>query len=128
MILRRYKGYEKSPERLQLSAQHLLEIMLREYPDSPVVRETYREILEDYMDVENAERVLSWIEEGRVRVRVVGPLPYPSPFAHSIVARGFSDVVLMEDRKRIIAELHRRVMEYLSSRQGGRSLQGGYVA
>jgi len=119
MILRRYRGREKSPERLQLSAERLLSIMLRNFPDSPVVRETFREILEDYMDVSNAEKVLEWIRRGEVEVKVVGPLPYPSPFAHNIVARGYSDVVLMEDRRRLIARLHRKVLEIIKRRSGG---------
>lgn len=114
MILRRYKGYEKSPERLQLSAQHLLEIMLEEYPDSPVIRETFREILEDYMNIDAAIEVLKRIESGEYKIVIKGPLPYPSPFAHGIVARGYSDVVLMEDKRKLIAELHKKIMEYLA--------------
>ena len=119
MILRRYRGRERSPERLQLSAEHLLRILLRDYPDMPVVRETYREILEDYMDIKSAEKVLSWVREGRVKVVVKGPLPLPSPFAHNIVVRGHSDVVLMEDRKKLLALLHERIMEYLGKRATG---------
>ncbi len=116
MILRRYKGRERSPERLQLSAQHLLQILLSEYPDIPVVRETFREILEDYMDIRRAEQVLEWVRTGKVRVEVKGPLPVPSPFAHSIVVRGHSDVVLMEDRKRLLAMLHERIMEIIRAK------------
>lgn len=124
MILRRYKGYEKSPERLQLSAQHLLEVMMREYPDSPIIRETFREILEDYMNIDAAVEVLKKIESKEYKIVIKGPLPYPSPFAHSIVARGYSDVVLMEDKRRIIAELHRKIMKYLSSRNIQAAPQG----
>ena len=122
MILRRYKGREKSPERLQLSAERILEVMLRRFRDSPVVRETFREILEDYMDVENALKVLRWIREGRVKVSIIGPLPYPSPFAHNIVARGYSDIVLMEDRRRLIALLHERVLRVIGKNQKLRQL------
>ena len=122
MILRRYKGREKSPERLQLSAQHLLGILLEEYPDNPVVRETFREILEDYMDIRNAERVLDWIRSGEVKIVIRGPLPVPSPFAHHMVAKGHSDVVLMEDKRRLLALLHERIMEYL--REKGRGARG----
>ena len=117
MILRRYKGREKSPERMQLSAQRLLDILLKADPDHPVVKETYREILEDYMDINNAVKVLKWIKEGRVKTIVKGPLPYPSPMAHHLVVRGYSDVVLMEDRRRLLAILHDRIMELLSSIQ-----------
>ncbi len=123
MILRRYRGYERSPERLQLSAQRLLEIMLEEMPDSPVVRETYREILEDYMDVNNARKVLEWIRSGEVKFIIKGPLPYPSPLAHNTFVRGYSDVVLMEDKRRILAYLHDRIVEYL--RTAGKSIDGG---
>ncbi|MGC9072183.1 MAG: ATP-dependent helicase [Acidilobus sp.] len=116
MILRRYRGHERSPERMQLSAQRLLEVMLEEMPDSPVVRETYREILEDYMDIANARRVLEWLREGDVKVVIRGPLPYPSPLAHNTFVRGYSDVVLMEDKRRILAYLHDKVVEVLRSR------------
>ncbi|WP_460124625.1 ATP-dependent helicase [Stetteria hydrogenophila] len=114
MILRRYKGYEKSPERLQLSAQHLLEIMLKKRPDSPVIKETFREILEDYMNIEAATEVLKRIESGEYRIVIKGPLPYPSPFAHGMVAKGYSDVVLMEDKRKLIAELHKKILEYIA--------------
>ncbi len=116
MILRRYRGYERSPERMQLSAQKLLEVMMEEMPQSPVVRETYREILEDYMDLRAAQRVLSLIESGDIKVWVRGPLPYPSPFAHNVFVKEYSDVILMEDRQKIIAYLHDKIMEYLKSK------------
>ncbi len=116
MILRRYKGKEKSPERLQLNAERLLNIILNSFPDSPLIRETFREILEDYMDVKNAEKIINWIKEGIVEIKIVS-VPYPSPFAHNIVARGYSDVVLMEDRRKLIAELHRRVLELIKLKE-----------
>ena len=122
VILRRYRGYEKSPERLQLSAQRLLELFLENYPDLPVIRETYREILEDYMDIRAAATVLEWIRSGRVRVELRGPLPYPSPFAHSIVVRGYSDVVLMEDKRKLLNLLRERILQLLA--QQGRSPEG----
>lgn len=118
MILKRYKGSERSPERLQLSAQHLLKILLKNYSSHPVVKEAYREILEDYMDIANAERVLDWMRKGEVRVVVKGPLRYPSPFAHMMVVRGHSDIVLMEDRKRLLALLHQKILEYLGEKKG----------
>ncbi|MEB3806259.1 MAG: ATP-dependent helicase [Desulfurococcales archaeon] len=121
MILRRYKGRERSPERLQLSAQHILKILLDTFPEHPIVRETYREILEDYMDIKNAERVLEWLRAGEVKVEIKGPLSYPSPFAHSLVVRGYSDIVLMEDRKKILALLHKRILEYLGGGASGSS-------
>jgi ATP-dependent Lhr-like helicase len=119
MILRRYRGYEKSPERIQLSAQHLLKVLLEEYPSIPVVRETFREILEDYMDVKNAIKILDMVRSGEIKVKVVGPLEYPSPMAHSIVVKGYSDVVLMEDKRKIMRMLYERIQAIISSKSGG---------
>ncbi len=113
MILRRYKGREKSPERMQLSAQRLLEILFDINDRHPIIRETYREILEDLMDIDNAVQVLEWIREGNIKVEIKGPLPVPSPMAHHLVVRGYSDVVLMEDRRRILAMLHDRIMQLI---------------
>ncbi len=117
MILKRYRGRERSPERMQISAERLLDVLRHLDPSHPVVRETFREILEDYMDVEKAIWVLDGIRSGRIRLVVRGPLPYPSPMAHHLVVKGYSDVVLMEDRRRLLAILHDRIMEILSSMQ-----------
>jgi len=116
MILRRYRGRKRDPHRLQLNAQALLEAV-EKIPGFPVLKEAYREILEDYMDIENAKQVLRWIREGSVEVAYFGATPVPSPFAHHVVVRGYSDIVLMEDRKRLLLELHRRVMELLAARR-----------
>ncbi|AEM38175.1 DEAD/H associated domain protein [Pyrolobus fumarii 1A] len=117
MILRRYRGRERSVHRMQINAQALLQAV-EQLGDFPVLKEAYREILEDYMDVANAEQVLRWVEEGRVKLDYFGPTRVPSPFAHHLVVKGYSDVVLMEDRRRLLAELHRRVMELLAARRG----------
>ncbi|MEB2836518.1 MAG: ATP-dependent helicase [Desulfurococcales archaeon] len=115
MILRRYRGRERSPERMQLSAQRILNAILELEPDNPVLRETLREIMEDYMDVKNARKILQGIRDGSIRVEVKGPLPAPSPFAHGIIVKLYSDVVLMEDKRRILQLLHEKVMQYIGS-------------
>jgi len=114
MILKRYMSSERSVHRLQLNAQNLLKIV-EKYENFPVLKETYREILEDFMDVKNAIKVLKGIEEGRIKVKVIGPREVPSPFAHNMLLQGYSDVVLMEDRRTMLLKLHRKVMEYLES-------------
>ncbi len=115
MILRRYRGVETSLYRRQVNAQALLRIV-ESIPDFPVLREAYREILEDYMNIDAAKLVLDWIHRGDVEVKIIGPYSVPSPFAHGLVAQGYSDVVLMEDRKRLLQLLHKKVLERISSR------------
>ena len=120
MILRRYHGRRRDPHRLQLNAQTLLEAV-EQIPGFPILREAYREILEDYMDINNAKKVLTWIHEGEIRVAFFGPTDIPSPFAHHVVARGYSDIVLMEDRKKLLMELHSKVMELLRRRMADKA-------
>ena len=109
MILRNYMGRPVSVNRQQTRSTYLLET-LADMDSMPVIEETYREILEDDMDLKNACYVLSLIENGEMTVKT---LPYsgtPSPFAHSVILSGFSDIVLMEDRTALLKELHRKVL------------------
>jgi len=112
LILRRYVGRKKRLGRQQVMAVSLLRVLKENYPDFPLLKEVYREIMEDKMDVENAERFLSWAREGKVGVAFKRN-ELPSPFAFNLEAIGASDVVLMEDRREMIKRLHRRIMEMI---------------
>ncbi|MEL9909388.1 MAG: ATP-dependent helicase [Desulfurococcus sp.] len=114
MLLRKYRDTEKSINRLQVDAEELLKAV-EEIPGFPVLKETYREILMDYMHIDEAIEVLSKVRNGEIEVALLGPLDVPSPFAHSIVVHGYSDVVLMEDMRRMLIRLHELVKERLSS-------------
>lgn len=110
MILRNYLGRPISVNRQQIRSTYLLD-MLRDMDNEPVIEETYREILEDDMDINNARVVLGMIESGKMAVRTIAFNGTPSPFAHSVILSGFSDIVLMEDRTALLKELHRKVLE-----------------
>ncbi len=115
MILRKYRGKEKSLERRQLSSEILLEVVKR-IEDFPVLKETIREILEDYMDIHKAEETLRRVQSGEVEVHVKGPYTVPSPFAHGILLKEYSDVVLAADKRNLLAQLHEKVIEYLKEK------------
>ncbi|MBQ2485764.1 MAG: ATP-dependent helicase, partial [Candidatus Methanomethylophilus sp.] len=110
MILRNYMGRSISVNRQQIRSTYLLD-MLRDMENEPVIEETYREILEDDMDINNARVVLGMIESGKMGVTTIPFDGTPSPFAHSVILSGFSDIVLMEDRTALLKELHRKVLE-----------------
>lgn len=109
MILRNYMGRPISVNRQQIRSSYLLE-MLGDMENVPVIEETYREVLEDDMDIKNAKYVLDLIEDGKMTVDVIAFTGTPSPFAHSAILSGFSDIVLMEDRSALLRELHRKVL------------------
>ncbi|MEM3225938.1 MAG: ATP-dependent helicase, partial [Saccharolobus sp.] len=79
----------------------------------PVYKETIREILEDYMDIVRAREIIRKVIEGEIRVEIYGPTNVPSPFSHSIIIKGHSDVVLSEDKRELMKKLHERVIEFL---------------
>ncbi|HJH57837.1 MAG TPA: winged helix DNA-binding domain-containing protein [Euryarchaeota archaeon] len=109
MILRNYMGRPISVNRQQVRSSYLLE-MLGDMERVPVIEETYREVLEDDMDIKNARLVLDMIDSGRMAVELIHYTGTPSPFAHSAILSGFSDIVLMEDRSALLRELHRKVL------------------
>jgi ATP-dependent Lhr-like helicase len=111
MVLKQYKGYEIGVGKQQRSSASILNAA-KKIEDFPIVEETFREILDEVFDLEHAKVVLKSIEQGDTEIRVV-ETPFPSPFAHNLVALQASDVVLMESRRELLQELHRRVLEYI---------------
>jgi ATP-dependent Lhr-like helicase len=115
MLLRRYKGRETSIDRRQLNSETLLNVV-KEIEGFPILRETFREILEDYMDIRSATEILKDVREGRIEVKAIGPNRVPSPFAHSILAKEYSDIVLASDKREFLKRMHEKVMEFLKER------------
>ena len=114
MILKNYLGHEMSVSRQQKNASMLFKVVREIDPEFPALKETYREIMEDSMDIKNAKKYMKKIEEGKIEIRVLRTM-LPSPFSFNIVAIGATDVVLMEDRKELIRELHKEVMQLIKN-------------
>ncbi len=68
----------------------------------------------DILDIEKAKEVIGWLKEGRVKVETI-ETEVPSPFAHNLIVLGEADVILMEDRKRRLLELHEAVVRSIKS-------------
>ena len=109
MILRRYKGREKRIGKQQLSSMLLLSTLKRISKDFCIVKETKREILEDAMDVENAAKMLKWIEQGKIKVKQLAT-SLPSPFAFNVALQGRLDVMRIEDRTEFLRRMHKYVL------------------
>ncbi|AWR97091.1 ATP-dependent helicase [Acidianus sulfidivorans JP7] len=115
MILKRYKGRNTNLDRRQLNSETLLNVV-KEIPNFPVLKETIREILEDYMDIRHAMEIVKKIKENEISIEVIGPNNIPSPFAHGIIAKEHADVVLAEEKRQLMKKLHEEVIEFLKSR------------
>ncbi|WP_144903155.1 ATP-dependent helicase [Halobellus captivus] len=111
MILKRYKGYEKSAAEQQVSAEMLLSFA-ESLDEFAVIEETYREIVEDKLNLAAVEAVLGEIQNGTVEV-VTKQVDSPTPRAFGLATLLASDVVLAEDESAVLQEFHERVLASL---------------
>ena len=109
MILKRYKGYEKSAAEQQVSAEMLLSFA-EDLDEFAVIEETYREIIEDKLNVAAIEEALAALGRGEVEI-VTTELDSPTPRAFGLATLLASDVVLAEDESAVLQEFHERVLE-----------------
>ncbi|MDD3455201.1 MAG: ATP-dependent helicase, partial [Methanobacteriales archaeon] len=114
MILRRYKGREKSVGRQQVKSRILLNFVKELDENFPILKEARREVLEDYMDIKNAKRILKWIKGGVMRIEKVDTR-IPSPFAFNLVAQGYLDVLKYEERIEFIKRMHEAIIEQIKT-------------
>lgn len=108
MILRNYMGKRRSARRQQVSADMLIKFAKR-LDGFAVMRETYREVIEDRFEVENIRRIVDGIGAGTIEV-VLTRAASPSPLAFGIATLGVSDAVYAQDKLSMLREFQRRVM------------------
>jgi ATP-dependent Lhr-like helicase len=113
MILRNYAGRRKSARRQQVSADMLISFAHR-LEDFAVLKETYREVIEDKFEAENIKRIINGIGCGAIDV-VQTHAPSPSPLAFGIATLGVTDAVYVKDRLAMLREFQRRVMTTIGS-------------
>ena len=117
LILKRYKGYEKSAAQQQVSSEMLLSFA-EELTDFSVIEETYREILEDKLNLAGIEAVLRELQRGGLEV-VHHTVETPTPRAFGLATLMASDVVLAEDESAVLQEFHQRVLEEIDDEADG---------
>ena len=109
MILRTYKGHTKRVGRQQISSQILINAVKRISPDFSILKEARREVLEDLMDAENAQKIIEGIEEKHIKIKEI-TTSIPSPFAFNLVAQGVSDILKIEERIEFLRRMHKNVL------------------
>ncbi len=107
MILRSYKGQRKSVGRQQLKASILQNAVERMDAYFPILTEAYREVMEDAMDIEHAQKILDEIRSGQIELEGFVS-PSPSPFALHIVMHARSDVIKVEDRQKFLQKMYEK--------------------
>ena len=108
MVLKNSPRRKLSPDLVQRSAQKLM----RELPeDFPLIQETKREIYEDVYDASTASEVIIGINSNLIeQVISEGEV---SSFSHSIILASVADIVLNDDRQRLMMDLHQQMINKL---------------
>lgn len=122
MILRSYMGQTKNAGRMQVGSKILFNAVKRISNDFPILKEARREVLEDLMDYSNAQKVIDEIIAGRT-VIVEMNTEIPSPFAFSLIAGGYSDVIKIEDKQEFLKRMHEIVMAKIALKEGKKILK-----
>ncbi len=112
MVLRNYAGNSKTVGQQQMKSHFLISVIRNRYgEDFPMIKETYREIMEDAMDIRHAKEVVDKIDNGDIGFSIIDKQGVPTPFSHNLLLQGSTDVVRIEDKKERLKKLHQQVLE-----------------
>lgn len=125
MILRNYKG-TKSVKKQQMKSHFLISAVKKISKEFPILKEAKREVLEDLMDLENAKRILSWISEGKIKIKIF-EVNIPSPFSLGLLIQGHMDLLKMEDKQAFLKRMHEIYTEEIKKKAFGISYENKSV-
>ncbi|MEM4271100.1 MAG: ATP-dependent helicase, partial [Candidatus Pacearchaeota archaeon] len=115
MILRNYKGKQKTVGKQQMKSHFLLSAIRKISSEFPILKEARREVLEDLMDINNAKLVLQWIKEKKVKIKYE-QTNLPSPFALNLILQGHSDLIRIEDKQAFLKRMHEMHLKAISKK------------
>ena len=105
MILRKYKGREKSVGKQQMRSHFILSAIRKMTKGFPILKEAKREVLEDLMDIEKTKVVLDWVNEKKIKIKFK-ETKFPSPFALNLMLQGHTDLIRIEDKQAFLKRMH----------------------
>ena len=105
MILRNYKGENRSVKKQQMKSHFLISSVRKISKEFPILNEAKREVLEDLMDIENAKKVIRWIKEGEIKIET-DYVRIPSPFSLNLILQGHLDLMRIEDKQDFLRRMH----------------------
>ena len=121
LILKSYKGRQKSARMQQFDADMLIGLAGK-IEDFPVLRESFREIIEDRFEIENIREILRGLACGEIEL-VMKAEATPGPMAFELALLGLQS----EERRQRLGEMQKRVLERIGQKahqqdQAGRKL------
>ncbi len=120
IILKNYKGYEISIKKQQRTALDILSDVPQDVlMKMPVFKEAHNEVMNQYMDLTGAKKVLNKIARGEIQLYVKDYSTRPSTFSHSLIVTSLTDVSSLATKlmvfKQLGGELFEEIIGYGSS-------------
>ena len=112
MILRSYKGHNKSVGKQQMRSHFLLAAVRKVSKKFPILNEARREVLEDLMDINSTKKVLKLIEDGIIKIDIKD-VKLPSPFTLNLIIQGHTDLIRIEDKQAFLKRMHELHMKVI---------------
>ena len=118
MILRNYKGKEKSVGKQHMKSHFLISAVKKLTGEFPILREARREVLEDLMDINNAKLILELIRDNKLKLKI-RETNIPSPFALNLIIQGHTDLIKIEDKQDFLIRMHEQHMKEIENKMFG---------
>ena len=87
----------------------LLNAVRRISQEFPILKEARREVLEDLMDIGNAQKIIEGIEKKDIKVEEISTA-LPSPFALNLITQGKADIMKIEDKVEFLRRMHQQIL------------------
>ncbi|MDD3263992.1 MAG: DEAD/DEAH box helicase [Candidatus Nanoarchaeia archaeon] len=113
LILKRYKDYERSVAKQEISSTILLKLVKEIDENFFIIRETKREIKYDLMDLDNLKIIFRAIKEKKIIIQKEEVM-IPSPFSLNILSQGYSDVLKIQDRDEFLLNMRALILAKIS--------------
>lgn len=122
LVLRQYKGHKKTVGRQKMTSFVLYHVLKTEHGrEHPIIKETFREMKEDAMDVKHAKEFLRKIKQNIVHFKISDKSHLPSPFAHNMILLGHTDVLMTQSKKDMLKLFHQQVLKEIKHREYNRA-------
>lgn len=118
MILRNYRGNQRSVGKQQMKSHFLISAVKKISKEFPILKEAKREVMEDLMDIKNTKKVLEWISNKEVKIKIE-EVRIPSPFSLGLLIQGHTDLMKMEDKQAFLQRMHKIYQEEIKKKTFG---------
>jgi ATP-dependent Lhr-like helicase len=115
MIIKNYKGKSKTVGKQEMKSFFLMSSINKISKNFPILKEARREVLEDVMDIKNAELILDWIKSEKVKIEKI-ETKIPSPFALNLILQGHYDLLKIENKIEFMKRMHSEIMKSIKER------------